>query len=386
MHIDHQWRLLGRGAYNTCYINRSEDLVLKVMHDAHDETDTPERSVRLWNLINAEVSPKAALFSSPLGAGWICPYIKGRQSTDDEIFHALISIFNRTGRVVIDAAADSNFLSNEEGQCICVDIGMALALTHDEDAQGDGDGVHRTKSRVSLETWADYQIKFISQAQFQGKHFPQTIMLIKSLLFIKAYYPDLSRATFLSANQSLLPLLADAYDNQLSCQFDQQIIRHALLKIGDVCSPSMKYCHEDSEKSALRQLRTDTFSELKEDIIAKIRAVARKSVGNSYFSGLRSFFFGPPLESGALSDWGELVLSQVSLAKDYLALENCLFVAMSKPKVKQYGLKPSQSLALEHCFERCVEERKVDHRLLHALTQQDSVSGTFVTRRESLEG
>lgn len=45
------WVKIGQGSYNTAYKDENSTLVFKVQLDKSN-TDTPERSVRLWNEIN----------------------------------------------------------------------------------------------------------------------------------------------------------------------------------------------------------------------------------------------------------------------------------------------------------------------------------------------
>jgi hypothetical protein len=91
-------------------------------------TDLPERSVRLWNEINPDLEPEATLISTEMGDGWACPFIKGVQASDHEMSVALIDIFNRTGRIVVDATAPENFIKTPSGKVVCIDIGMALQI------------------------------------------------------------------------------------------------------------------------------------------------------------------------------------------------------------------------------------------------------------------
>ena len=69
-----KWVLLGAGSYNRAYRSQDSREVLKIQKNAA-ETDTPERSVRLWNLINPDLVPPARLEDSAHGKGWVCPFI-----------------------------------------------------------------------------------------------------------------------------------------------------------------------------------------------------------------------------------------------------------------------------------------------------------------------
>ncbi len=100
----YQWNYLGHGTYNIAYIDRAKKVVFKVQRDLLDKTDAPERSVRLWNLLNSDLRPKASIYTdSELGKGWICPFIEGKPATDEEIHTELIAIYNKHGRIVLDS-------------------------------------------------------------------------------------------------------------------------------------------------------------------------------------------------------------------------------------------------------------------------------------------
>jgi len=123
--MNQNWSLLGEGAYNIAYINPQGTLVLKIQKDKPYDTDLPERSVRLWNEINPHCTPEAYVVNTKYGMAWVCPFIKGRQATDDEMSNAIIDIYNNTGRIVVDATAKNNFITTHKGKVVCIDIGMA---------------------------------------------------------------------------------------------------------------------------------------------------------------------------------------------------------------------------------------------------------------------
>ncbi len=56
-----KWKDLGKGSYNNTYISPDGLSVLKVCHKEDAKTDSPERSVRIWNELNPDLSPPARL-------------------------------------------------------------------------------------------------------------------------------------------------------------------------------------------------------------------------------------------------------------------------------------------------------------------------------------
>ncbi|KTD68595.1 MULTISPECIES: hypothetical protein [Legionella] len=196
------WKKLGSGVYNDTYVSDDGTRVLKIQKRENEITDSPERSVRLWNEINPDLKPPAAIIQTEFGLGWVCPYIKGRQSTDKEISAALIDIFNRTGRIIVDAASPKNFITTPEGKVICVDIGMALQLDKKEEQQF---GRERRNSVISQASWE------LTSEQYKDVIFPltrfvlkmeDTVNTIKALLFLRENRPDITNADFLNTTHS----------------------------------------------------------------------------------------------------------------------------------------------------------------------------------------
>ena len=206
-----EWIFLGAGSYNRAYKSKDGREVLKIQKSAVDATDTPERSVRLWNAINAHVPPPARLEVSELGSGWVCPFIEGEQASDTEMAEALIDIYNRTGRIVVDATAVKNFVRTPTGQVLCVDVGMAMQLERREER---GLQMVRRKSVVSLNAWSrlsDAFNPFFAQCAYSN---PETVNVVKALLFIKYNRPDMYDVSFLKTKPELVNKLAGAYDRQ----------------------------------------------------------------------------------------------------------------------------------------------------------------------------
>lgn len=198
---------LGEGTYNRTYLIEDGKSVFKVQKKSDHCADKPERSVRIWNQINPDISPKAHVQNDPLlGKGWVCPFIKGTQSTDSEIAQALIDIYNRTGRIIVDAVSTNNFLTTSDGKVVCIDIGMALQIEAKEEKYFLQPG--RRASTASITLWqnmlSDYGIYF----EKNYDRFPQAIDTIRALVFIKTYRPDISNVDFLSTDENAVPILS----------------------------------------------------------------------------------------------------------------------------------------------------------------------------------
>ncbi len=220
---------LGEGGFNTAYLSDENDFVFKINFNP-SATDTPERSVRLWDAINPGY-PAKVMKVKELGKGWQCPYIHGRQSTDEEMSQALVDIFNKTGRIIVDAVAKKNFITTEKGQVICIDIGLALQMENREKAQFST--AIRRHSVVSLDTWKefnyDYNTNFFENDSSRAN--PNTTSTIKALLFIKANRPDMFGVNFLKNDKDgIIQSLAQAYDHSMPYHAfrSQAVVQHGL--------------------------------------------------------------------------------------------------------------------------------------------------------------
>ena len=158
------WNFLGKGNYNVAFFNRERTTVLKIQHTLDDQDskiDAPSRSIRLWNEINSQLTPQAKIYKHhfkdqwfqgakiEVDIGWTCPFISGREATLNEIKDALVEIYNRTGRVVLDAIVPGNFKRTAQGKVICIDIGMSFRIQKFEDSD-------LRKSLVSQSSWSDF--------------------------------------------------------------------------------------------------------------------------------------------------------------------------------------------------------------------------------------
>ena len=204
------WTEFAEGRYNRVFHNEDYSLVLKIQK-GNSIADAPERSVRLWNELNPHLSPPAQTMQSIHGLGWVCPYVHGRAASDKEMMLGVLDIFNRTGRIVVDATSTKNFIVTTEGTLVCVDVAMALQLEQREKAYLTHPKAKRL-SQDSIMTWDD---KYLAYGPFFANHRedkPKTISLIKALLFIRFYRPDIYDASFLKDDPKLRGNLAIAYE------------------------------------------------------------------------------------------------------------------------------------------------------------------------------
>jgi hypothetical protein len=142
--------------------------------------------------------------------GWVSNYIEGRQSTDKEIKNALIDMYNYAGRIVIDAPAKKNFITDDHGKVYCVDVGMALRLINTDVATPDGRV--RSKSIESLKIWRDDEA---IGAYWSGhKTHKNTINMLKALVYIQTGYPNIFDVNELRDDHESLDELVQAYDLQ----------------------------------------------------------------------------------------------------------------------------------------------------------------------------
>ena len=255
------WIKLGTGSYNWAFRNASSTQVLKIQKDSTPDTDKSpallldkaERSVGLWNIINKGCGAPAFVTSVKITeggrrktwAGWVCPFVSGRQSTDNEIQPALIRIFNSTGRILADAVSPRNFLTTDDGKVVCVDIGMALQL--DPLIPVGPPGRSRRGSIISRDAWSNVEANFSEYFThpYNTSTMQRSTNTVKALLFVKFNRPDICDADFLVGKDQLVNQLAAAYDgHQL----------HATTAIG-----------------ILNTLRPQTLSSIKESCVRELQ-------------------------------------------------------------------------------------------------------------------
>lgn len=182
-----QWSYLGSGCYNEVYKSDRpvlvsspgkppfrSFLVFKIVKETSDVTDTPERSVRIWNLLNPDfpASVHTVTEGNQAVTGWVAPFIEGWQASDSEIANKLVEIYERTGRIVTDATAPNNFITTVDGQTICIDVGLALEPR----------SLRRQASTVSLDVLDRGCGTSLPCWHYRG--FPSAIQTIKALLYV----------------------------------------------------------------------------------------------------------------------------------------------------------------------------------------------------------
>ncbi len=105
---------------------------------------------------------------------WVMPYLDGRQASDDEMCEALIDIYKRTRRIVVDAPAKKNFLTVKDSRgkekTICIDVDWALRRTNSKESLNATDDIYKT--------YDAFFKAYISK-------YPKTISLIKNLLYLE---------------------------------------------------------------------------------------------------------------------------------------------------------------------------------------------------------
>ena len=174
--------------------------------DDYLEDNSPERWVRLWNELNPHIKPPACITCIGAEVRWVPPVVTGRPSTDEEISKAVIDIFNKTGRIVVDAYEPKYFVTTPENAVVCVAINRVLEM--DLRAESDSD-ISDGESPIYWDSdKTSYDLKF----QQNKDKFPKTVETIKALLFIQSKRPDVNNASFLNIETGLTGVFAGAYD------------------------------------------------------------------------------------------------------------------------------------------------------------------------------
>lgn len=196
------WNYLGQGVYNVAYklsVMSGGDLVYKVpMNASANTTEAPDRAVRLWNLINHDLSPAATV----LADGWVMPFIDGTHPSEEEICHKMIDIYTKTKRVVVDSIVSGNFIKQfGTGKVVCVDIGFALKFDIDHSkSQASLDGYFKTED--ALETMTDVTFS----------KYPLISATTAALLYLAKNHPEIRDVSVLKNNEKLVSILHSAYE------------------------------------------------------------------------------------------------------------------------------------------------------------------------------
>ena len=120
---------LGHGRYNDAYHFPDLDCVVKMSLPQDDARasaiSSPNRTVR----VSQEYSPElnAKIIPDFLGKpAWSLDYVAGSQSSDLVMALLVLTRFEKTGRVLIDAMAPRNVLTQKSGVAVCVDTDLAF--------------------------------------------------------------------------------------------------------------------------------------------------------------------------------------------------------------------------------------------------------------------
>lgn len=199
------WKYVGRGSYNYVYRSTEEDgrsFVYKLpIHGFKEPTESPDRAVRIWNIINSHLdSPAVALDD-----GWVAPFIHGTKPSNMEICHALIDIYMQTQRIVTDPDRTGNFIRQADGRVVCVDVGFALKMN-----------VDMSKSNDSIDCWNSMSSIFDNMLSDECD--PLIANTTRALLFLARNHPEIRNIAVLKENTTLVKRLSDAYFNSSSEQ------------------------------------------------------------------------------------------------------------------------------------------------------------------------
>lgn len=301
------------------------------MHVHTELTDLPLRSVRLWNLINHDLQPKAEVVDVIDKEGrkhtvWACPFVTGRQASDKEMSRALIDVFNSTGRIVLDAMSPKNFVTTAEGKVICIDIGMALNMER---------RLERKPSMVSLDTLGDAGLMRNYRSYYHDpsivRNYSLAVATVKSLRFLKEHRPDIYDIEFLKDNGRLLNICAKAYDAEQISEVDQQTLDAKYSEHMYKRSKS-EFFKEKIEKvdvsvvdealDELEKIQELTFLTSKEACIHQINCLSKENPYKDYTS----------------------LVESIKDCDDYATLQEIIFDTMDKTDV------PVEIRALNECI------------------------------------
>ena len=212
--IEQGWEFLGSGNRNFAFKSKDGKQVFKVQYDG-GMTDSPQRSVRLWNEINYRTG-KAEIAQLGDFNGWICPFIEGRMAKDDEVFQTIITIYKETGRIVVDAIMPGNIVISSSGIPTCIDIGLALNLN----------STNKRHSKASFHEWKKMQESINELFKLGMMHCPKSTNLIKALLYLSQLNISYIDAEQIGENDKLIAYLAIKYDShEISESATKKIIK-----------------------------------------------------------------------------------------------------------------------------------------------------------------
>jgi hypothetical protein len=315
------WSLLGRGSCNKVYHNQDEVFKHQIKLDFDTSPsqaktiwslDAVERSLRIWGEINPEMHAQSQTiyFEGEEMQGWTCPYIKGTFASDKDISQTLIDIFNRSGRVVIDAAND-NFITDDKKKTTCIDIGVAFKLGTEKVGS-----TTRKKSQASFDAWELFKKSYNTDVfPLSSIVHPKTVKTIKSLLFIMLNFPEMTQLNFLKTNPVLIEDCAQAYDRDKDDKEEEEAkIEYTLDEESEepIGKPVMLETKSDVTKKSLQ------FNPLKQNCIAEIKKYITLRESSS---SLTKFFQKTSLTALKVKEATNLI-DLIGQAKSFVELDN----------------------------------------------------------------
>lgn len=199
------WGFLGSGTYNTVFVYRASDCKLvqgsdysgpwvrrepKEEHFKNTEVFPMlehKRALRVFNEVNKGILPPAGSYDE--GERWVAPFFEGRPANDKEAQAVVLSIYQETKRILLDAFASGNIRTNGH-VTVCVDTDMAfrpsspaskLFAIFKEDERNVSEKVKYVDGLL---------ITFEEKFKEQEASFPTTIKTIKALLYLERQLED----------------------------------------------------------------------------------------------------------------------------------------------------------------------------------------------------
>jgi hypothetical protein len=182
---------LGHGSYNEAYHFPDLDCVVKTSLPQDDARasaiSSPNRTVR----VSQEYSPElnAKIIPDFLGKpAWSLDYVAGSPSSDLVMALLVLTRFEKTGRVLIDATASNNVLTKKSGVAACVDTDLAFKRRGSDAGDafmgGDSEGsiLDRQNFRLSRLQWFHVPHSLGSRLTTDFELYPASVTLLKTLI------------------------------------------------------------------------------------------------------------------------------------------------------------------------------------------------------------
>lgn len=394
-----QWTAKYEGSFNNVYrngIDGNGKLIFKLIKEKKtplktkpvDIMDNYARSVRIWNEINPHLPPariEVAIIDGIQVTGWVSPFIEGTKPSEAEICAKLIDIFNKTGRIIVDATAKNNFIKTPSGEIECIDIGMAVQLEEQDEASLIG--LRRRSSFSSLETWD--QMAGVYTDWFVNEEYhatvPQIIQTVKALLFIKTHRRDIVNADFLRSAPDTLAILSKAYDMEnphsnhpepTESELDSAVYaaEHLLVKKEDLSLESLKqFCRDritrvitpDSSPRSPDYTAFNTHYAL--ELLKKVNQCKHMTDIAAIYDTIMSLenmidaestaLLSEPLQQPAIRQINQTLLMELEHSEDlFVSKQNCLQILTQF--LSQHGHMGAEELAvLKNQFSKPPQEK-----------------------------